>query len=85
LISCDDFFFIPEECELRGMTPERIYLLARMGNTRAALGLIIRELADIEQAVAFCKGDQLYNYKLPVPLFLPMVSESVWQCGSECA
>jgi hypothetical protein len=45
-----------DECELRGMTPERIYLLARMGNTRAALSLIIRELADIEQAVAFCKG-----------------------------
>lgn len=38
------------------MTPERIYLLARMGNTKAALALIIRELADIEYAVDFCKG-----------------------------
>ena len=45
-----------DECELRGMTPERIYLLARMGNTKAALALIIRELADIEYAVDFCKG-----------------------------
>ena len=52
-------FSLSEECELRGMTPERIYLLARMGNTRAALGLIIRELADIEQAVAFCKGEKI--------------------------
>ena len=46
-----------DECELRGMTPERIYLLARIGNTKAALNLIIRELADIEYAVNFCKGE----------------------------
>jgi len=53
-----------DECELRGMTPERIYLLARMGNTRAALSLIIRELADIEQAVAFCKGEHRVSFFL---------------------
>merc|ERR1719370_1928982 len=40
---------------MRGMTPERIYLLARMGSTRAALELIMRELVDVEQAVQFCK------------------------------
>ena len=51
------YFSITDECELRGMTPERIYLLARMGNTRAALNLIIKELADIEYAVQFCKGN----------------------------
>ena len=44
-----------DECTMRGMTPERIYLLARMGSTRAALELIMRELVDVEQAVQFCK------------------------------
>ena len=44
-----------EECEMRGMTPERIYLLARMGNTRAALDLVMHEMMDVEQAVQFCK------------------------------
>jgi len=44
-----------DECEMRCMTPERIYLLARMGNTRKALHLIMQELGDVEQAVQFCK------------------------------
>jgi len=66
-----------DECELRGMTPERIYLLARMGNTRAALNLIIKELADIEYAVQFCKEHEdselwndIINYSLDKPLFI---------------
>jgi hypothetical protein len=44
-----------EECTMRGMTPERVFLLARMGSTRQALELIMRELVDVEQAVQFCK------------------------------
>ena len=56
LLLYKDNYVCLDECELRGMTPERIYLLARMGNTRAALNLIILELADIEYAVQFCKG-----------------------------
>jgi len=66
-----------DECELRGMTPERIFLLARMGNTRAALSLIIKELSDIEQAVEFCKEHDdaelwnvLINYSLDKPYFI---------------
>jgi len=66
-----------DECELRGMTPERIYLLARMGNTKAALNLIIRELADIEYAVNFCKEhddvelwNDIINYSLDKPIFI---------------
>ena len=37
------------------MRSDQNYLLARMGNTRAALELIMRELVDVEQAVQFCK------------------------------
>jgi len=66
-----------DECELRGMTPERIYLLARMGNTRAALNLIIRELNDIDYAVNFCKEhddaelwNDIINYSLDKPVFI---------------
>jgi vacuolar protein sorting-associated protein 41 len=44
-----------EACEVRGLTPERIFILARMGSTRQALHLITRELADIHRAVDFCK------------------------------
>jgi hypothetical protein len=66
-----------DECEMRGMTPERIYLLGRIGNTKAALNLIIRELADIEYAVNFCKEhddaelwNDIINYSLDKPLFI---------------
>jgi len=66
-----------DECEMRGMTPERIYLLARMGNTKAALNLIIKELADIEYAVSFCKEhddaelwEDIIVYSLDKPIFI---------------
>jgi len=73
-----------DQCELRGMTPERIYLLARMGNTRSALSLIITELSDIEQAVEFCKEHDdaelwsvLINYSLDKPIFINFLLNNI--------
>lgn len=36
-------------CEARGLVPEQVFVLGRMGNAREALGLIISRLADIPQ------------------------------------
>jgi len=73
-----------DECTMRGMTPERIYLLARMGNTKDALGLIMRELMDVEQAVEFCKEqddsdlwDDLIDFSLDKPPFLIVLLNNV--------
>jgi len=72
------------ECELRGLTPERIYLLARVGSTKAALQLIMRELVDVEQAVAFCKEQEdpelwedLIRCSLDKPPFIIVLLNSV--------
>eukprot|EP00092_Neocalanus_flemingeri_P033946 GFUD01036912.1.p1 GENE.GFUD01036912.1~~GFUD01036912.1.p1 ORF type:complete len:874 (+),score=241.55 GFUD01036912.1:57-2678(+) len=73
-----------DECTMRGMTPEKIYLLARMGNTRAALELIMQELVDVEQAVEFCKEhddselwDDLIRYSLDKPPFIIVLLNNV--------
>jgi len=73
-----------DECTIRGMTPEKIYLLARMGNTRAALELIMQELVDVEQAVEFCKEhddselwDDLIRYSLDKPPFIIVLLNNV--------
>ena len=73
-----------DECTMRGMTPERIYLLARMGSTRAALELIMRELVDVEQAVQFCKEqddqelwEDLIRCSLDKPTFLIVLLNNV--------
>lgn len=51
-----------------------MYPAARMGNTRDALRLIMRQLNDIDQAIEFCKTyddpelwEQLIGYSLAKP------------------
>ena len=73
-----------DECSMRGMIPEKIYLLGRMGNTRAALELIMTELVDVEQAVEFCKEhddtelwDDLINYSIDKPAFIIVLLNNV--------
>ncbi|GMH45969.1 hypothetical protein BSKO_13933 [Bryopsis sp. KO-2023] len=43
-------------CKSRGLVREQVYILSRMGNTHEALQLIIKELADIPQAIDFAKN-----------------------------
>ena len=73
-----------DECSLKGMIPEKIFLLGRMGNTRAALELIMTELVDVEQAVEFCKEqddpelwDDLIRYSLDKPPFIIVLLNNV--------
>eukprot|EP00094_Tigriopus_californicus_P000945 TCALIF_00915-PA protein Name:"Similar to VPS41 Vacuolar protein sorting-associated protein 41 homolog (Homo sapiens)" AED:0.03 eAED:0.03 QI:173/0.5/0.66/1/1/1/3/0/890 len=73
-----------EICETRGLIPERIFILARMGNTRQALQLITRELADIHKAVAFCKEHDdvdlwkdLIEFSLDKPYFVNVLLHNI--------
>ncbi|KAL0275469.1 UNVERIFIED_CONTAM: hypothetical protein PYX00_003307 [Menopon gallinae] len=42
-------------CQERRLFPEMVHLLARMGNTKEALVLMMEQLRDIQQAIDFCK------------------------------
>ncbi|CAN7997626.1 unnamed protein product [Ixodes hexagonus] len=42
-------------CQERGLVPEVVFLLKRMGNTKEALQQIMEKLGDVQQAIAFCK------------------------------
>ncbi|OMJ27940.1 Vacuolar protein sorting-associated protein 41-like protein [Smittium culicis] len=42
-------------CESRGLVPETIYLLGRMGDFRRALMMILYELKDVDYAIRFAK------------------------------
>jgi hypothetical protein len=73
-----------EACEIRGLTPERIFILARMGSTRQALHLITRELADIHRAVDFCKEyddvdlwNDLIEYSIDKPYFVNVLLHNI--------
>ena len=46
---------------VRELIDERIYILARMSNTREALRLITSEKLDIHEAVDFCKVGTLFH------------------------
>ncbi|XP_074097880.1 vacuolar protein sorting-associated protein light [Cotesia typhae] len=61
-------------CSQRQFYPEMVYLLGRIGNTSEALGLMTRELNDMESAIAFCQEhddeelwNDLINYSLSNP------------------
>ncbi|XP_015603848.1 vacuolar protein sorting-associated protein 41 homolog isoform X2 [Cephus cinctus] len=61
-------------CTQRKFYPEMVYLLGRIGNTTEALGLMTRELNDMESAIAFCQEhddeelwNDLVNYSLDKP------------------
>ena len=47
---------------VRELVDERIYILARMSNTREALRLITSENYDIHKAVEFCKVSFNFGY-----------------------
>ncbi|KAK0175633.1 hypothetical protein PV327_009369 [Microctonus hyperodae] len=51
-------------CSQRHYYPEMVYLLGRIGNTSEALGLMTRELNDMESAIEFCQehdDEELWN------------------------
>lgn len=64
-------------CETRQFTPELIYLLSKMGQTKRALNLILSELKDVSQAISFAKTqddpdlwEDLLDYSMDKPRFI---------------
>ncbi|KAK8771173.1 hypothetical protein V5799_025583 [Amblyomma americanum] len=64
-------------CQEEKLTPETIFLLKRMGNTKEALHQIMDKLGDVHQAIAFCKEHDdaelwadLIEYSLDKPPFI---------------
>lgn len=71
-------------CKQRRYNPEMVYLLGRIGNTKEALDLIIKELKDIEQAINFCKEhddeelwEDLINHSLKVPEYITFLLQRI--------
>ncbi|OJJ51601.1 hypothetical protein ASPZODRAFT_56678 [Penicilliopsis zonata CBS 506.65] len=64
-------------CEQRRYTPELIYLLSKMGQTKKALNLILSDLQDVSQAISFAKSqndpdlwEDLLDYSMDKPRFI---------------
>ncbi|KAL4897058.1 hypothetical protein BDV59DRAFT_169708 [Aspergillus ambiguus] len=64
-------------CESRHFTPELIYLLSKTGQTKRALNLILSDLKDVSQAIAFAKSqnepdlwEDLLDYSMDKPRFI---------------
>ena len=64
-------------CENRRYTPELIYLLSKMGQTKRALNLILSDLKDVSQAISFAKSQDdpdlwadLLDYSMDKPRFI---------------
>ena len=64
-------------CESRHFVPEQVYLLAKTGQTKKALSLIIDELKDVVQAISFVKEqddddlwEDLLEYSMSRPRFI---------------
>ncbi|KAL4810552.1 hypothetical protein BDV18DRAFT_156907 [Aspergillus unguis] len=64
-------------CEQHRATPELIYLLSKMGQTKRALNLILSDLKDVSQAIAFAKSqddpdlwEDLVDYSMDKPRFI---------------
>lgn len=71
-------------CEQRHYVPELVYLLSKEGRTKRALFLIIDELQDVSQAIAFAKEqddpdlwDDLLDYSMSKPRFIRGLLEEV--------
>ncbi|KAL8640299.1 MAG: hypothetical protein Q9228_002764 [Teloschistes exilis] len=71
-------------CKQRHYTPELVYLLAKEGRMTQALRLIIDEIGDVSQAIAFAKEqndqslwDDLLNYSMKKPPFIRGLLEEV--------
>ncbi|KAJ6058569.1 uncharacterized protein N7446_008152 [Penicillium canescens] len=64
-------------CEHHKFTPELIYLLSKMGQTKRALNLILSDLKDVSQAISFAKSQEdpdlwedLLDYSMDKPKFI---------------
>ena len=64
-------------CEEHNFTPELIYLLSKMGQTKRALNLILSDLKDVSQAISFAKSqgdpdlwEDLLDYSMDKPKFI---------------
>jgi hypothetical protein len=64
-------------CEEHKFTPELIYLLSKMGQTKRALNLILSDLKDVSQAISFAKSQEdpdlwedLLDYSMDKPKFI---------------
>ena len=64
-------------CETRRYTPELVYLLSKLGQTKRALNLILSDLKDVSQAIAFAKSqddpdlwEDLLDYSMDKPRFI---------------
>ncbi|KAL4918560.1 hypothetical protein BDW62DRAFT_63161 [Aspergillus aurantiobrunneus] len=64
-------------CEQYRFTTELIYLLSKMGQTKRALNLILSDLKDVSQAIAFAKSqddpdlwEDLVDYSMDKPRFI---------------
>ncbi|EMD00323.1 hypothetical protein BAUCODRAFT_21937 [Baudoinia panamericana UAMH 10762] len=69
-------------CEQRHYIPELVYILSKTGQTKRALSLIIGELGDVKQAIAFAKEngelwDDLLDYSMNRPRFIRGLLEEV--------
>ncbi|KAF2774100.1 hypothetical protein EJ03DRAFT_370911 [Teratosphaeria nubilosa] len=69
-------------CEQRHYIPELVYILSKTGQTKRALWLIIGELGDVSQAIAFAKEngelwDDLLDYSMNRPRFIRGLLEEV--------
>ena len=71
-------------CEQRHYIPELVYLLSKEGRTKRALFLIIDELQDVSQAIAFAKEqddldlwNDLLDYSMNKPPFIRGLLEEV--------
>ena len=71
-------------CEQRHYIPELVFLLAKQGRTNRALFLIIDQLGDVSQAIAFAKEqndpelwNDLLDYAMEKPAFVKALLEEV--------
>ncbi|MCO5553723.1 hypothetical protein L7F22_007249 [Adiantum nelumboides] len=69
-------------CTRRSLTRERVFILGRMGNSREALSLIIKQLKDMEEAVEFVAAqhdddlwEELINQSLSNPQMIGALLE----------
>lgn len=79
-----DLSHASKTCEQRNYIPELVYLLSKEGRLTAALRLIIDQLGDVSQAIAFAKEqndaslwDDLLDYSMNKPSFIKGLLEEV--------
>ncbi|XP_074029511.1 vacuolar protein sorting-associated protein light [Leptinotarsa decemlineata] len=71
-------------CQKEKYYPEMVYLLGRIGDTKEALELIIKELKDMQYAISFCREhddsdlwDDLINHCVDKPEFVTFLLEGI--------